>query len=163
MDRVRKAEAFDVPHIADLAERKGAEYQRYHTRFWRLAKDARDRYLPTLEALVESDRAIVLVHERDGTVDGAVVGLLQQAPAVYDPGGLTCVAHDFVVAGPDLWNTVGVALLGELTRRARAKGAVLVAVTCGRQDLQKRTMLIAHKYDVTAEWFVKDVAAEGAT
>jgi GNAT superfamily N-acetyltransferase len=157
MNGVRPATSADVNAIADLADRKGAEYQRYHTRFWRRARDARDRFLPTLEDLVGSGRAIVLVHEQDREIDGVIIGVVQQAPAVYDPGGFTCIVDDYIVARPDLWNTAGVALLEALIRKARAKGAVQIAVTCGRQDAPKRSMLIAHKYVVTSEWFVKDV------
>ena len=156
-NRVRKAEPYDIRPIADLVESKRIEYQQYHSRFWREATDARGKLLPALENLLYDDRAIVLVHVQDGVVNGAIIGTLQRAPAAYDPGGLTCIVDDFVVAGSLLWNSVGMALLYALTREARLKGAVQVAITCARKDARKRSMLVAHKYDVTSEWFVKDV------
>jgi GNAT superfamily N-acetyltransferase len=155
---VRKAVSHDVRSIAALVENKRTEYRQYHTRFWREATDAPGRFLPALENLLQDDRVIVLVMVQEGKVNGVIIGALQQAPAIYDPGGLTCVVDDFFVAAPALWNSVGMALLYALTREARSRGAVQVAITCARKDMRKRSMLVAHKYDVTAEWFVRDLA-----
>lgn len=155
---VRKAMPQDARSIASLVENKRTEYRQYHTRFWREATDARGRFLPTLENLLGNDRAIVLVTVQDGKINGVIIGTLQRAPAVYDPGGFTCVVDDFFVAAPSLWNSVGMALLYALNREAQSKGAVQVAITCARKDARKRSMLVVHKYDVTAEWFIRDLA-----
>ena len=155
--QVRKAESRDIRPIAELIETRRTEYQQYHPRFWREATDARGKFPPTLESLLQNESAIVLVNVQGGKVNGTIIGILQRAPAAYDPGGLTCIVDDFVVAAPTLWNSVGMALLYALTREARQRGAVQVAITCARKDMRKRSMLVAHKYDLTSEWFVRDV------
>ena len=42
-------------------------------------------------------------------------GVLVPPPPVDDPGGLTCLVDDFMVESPDLWPTVGAALLARAT------------------------------------------------
>ncbi|HET7266116.1 MAG TPA: hypothetical protein VFL28_15745 [bacterium] len=155
---VRVAVRTDIPQIASLVENKRTEYRQYHSRFWREATDARGKLVPAMENLLHDNRAIVLVNVQDSNVNGVIIGTLQQPPAVYDPGGLTCVVDDFFVGAPTLWNSVGMALLYTMAREAKRRGAVQVAITCARKDMRKRSMLVAHKYDVTAEWFVRDLS-----
>jgi RNA polymerase sigma-70 factor (ECF subfamily) len=49
---------------------------------------------------------------------------LVPAPAVYEPGGLTCQIDDFRVADPGAWEEVGSALLRAVGAWARAREAV---------------------------------------
>ena len=80
--------------------------------FWRKAADSREKQTPHFERIVGSERVIALVHEQAGTVDGFVIATLVEAPPVYDPGGLTCLIDDFVVADPQEWETSGSAAAG---------------------------------------------------
>ncbi len=74
---------------------------------------------------------VALVHEEGQAIDGFIIGTLVEAPPVYDPGGLTCIVDDFMVARPEDWPTTGAALLGEVSSRAQARGAVQTVVVCG--------------------------------
>ena len=80
---------------------------------------------------------IALVHESAGSIDGFVIAALMDAPPVYDPGGLTCLIDDFVVADGRDWQTIGLALLAEANRQARERGAAQTVVVCGHQDQPK--------------------------
>src|SRR5579862_4336076 len=105
---IRPARAADVPAMVALSEQKRLQYQEYQPTFWRVAADAREKQTSFFERLVGSEHAIILVHEREGAVDGFVIATLVDAPPVYDPGGRTCMIDDFVVASEE-WTTTGAA------------------------------------------------------
>jgi hypothetical protein len=81
--------------------------------------------------------------------------MLVPAPPVYDPGGLTCLVDDFMVATPDLSASVGAALLDKAIEHARPRGAVQTVVVCGPHDTPKRAMLIDAGHVVASEWHTK--------
>lgn len=154
---IRKARLIDVPPMVDLSEQKRIEYQRYQPTFWRKAEDSREKQIPFFASLMGSDRAIALVHERGGKIDGFIIALLQPAPPVYDPGGLTCIIDDFIVAEAKDWQTVGKRLLSEVIREAKRRGAVQVVVVCGRYDAPKRIMLASVGCSIASEWWVREI------
>jgi hypothetical protein len=98
--------------MAGLAERKREQYKDRAPVFHRLKAGARDQHAEFL-------------------------GVLVPPPPVYDPGGLTCLVDDFVVESPDLWPTVGAALLARATAVAKPRGAVQSVVVCGPHDVPK--------------------------
>jgi GNAT superfamily N-acetyltransferase len=155
IDSIRKATAVDVPAILDLAEAKREEYQRYQPTFWRKAGDSREKHGPYLASLVESDRVIALVHERDGGVEGFVFASLVAAPPVYDPGGSVCLIDDFATKSSDDWPTVGKSLLAAAVKEAKARGAVLAVVVAGHLDEPKRATLASEGYTIASEWHTK--------
>ena len=61
---------------------------------------------------------------------------------------------DFMVARPDNWPSVGVALLAAARAEARTQGATLAVVVCGQFDEPKRAMLRAVGFAVASEWYV---------
>src|SRR5260370_8282279 len=119
---IRTAEPADVPRMVDLSEQKRIQYQSYQPQFWRKAADSREKQLVHFERVIGSERVIALVHEEAGPIDGFVIATLLEAPLVYDPGGLTCLIDDFVVAGERDWQTVGAELIAEAARAAKAPG-----------------------------------------
>jgi GNAT superfamily N-acetyltransferase len=158
---IRVARLDDVEAMVDLADRKRQEYASHAPRFHRPAADAKQRHRPWLTSLVEKDDVCTLVSE-SGTrrVDGFVIASLVPAPPVYDPGGLTCLVDDFVVAEPALWRTVGLALLRAAEAWSRERGAVQAVVVCGPQDQAKRQMLLDAGAIVASEWFTAPLVAD---
>ncbi len=160
---IRAAQPSDIARVIELIEERRLQYQEYQPKFWRKAKNSAEAEHAYLESVLDNAVSIVLVHEREGgAVDGVIIGVLEQLPAVYDPRGPVCTVDDFVVASPELWNTVGVGLLNTLSREARERGAVHVAVGCGHLDRLKRTMLALHGYAIASEWYVKDLTTDVA-
>jgi GNAT superfamily N-acetyltransferase len=153
---IRKAHRDDAPAIVDLSERKRLEYQVYQPRFWRKATDSREKQLPFIERLIESDRVIALVHEEQGRVDGFVIASLMEAPPVYDPGGQTCMIDDFAVGDPSGWPDVGQELLAAARQAAEERGAVQTVVVCGHRDEPKRQMLAGEGFSLASEWYVRE-------
>lgn len=152
---LRKATPEDVVAMVDLSERKRLEYQQFQPVFWRKAEDSRQKQIPFFEHLLHDEQTIAYVYEQAGALIGFIIARLQPAPPVYNPGGLTCMVDDFVVAEPDNWDTIGVSLLDEVNRVARERGAVQTVVVCGHLDMPKRGMLNQDGYSIASEWYVK--------
>jgi hypothetical protein len=135
---IRDALAGDAARMAELAERKREQYKGDAPVFHRPKAGARDQHAEFLGTPIADPRAVTLVHETaDGRVDGFIVGVLVPPPPVYDPGALTCLVDDFMVESPDLWPTVGAALLARATAVAKPRGAVQSVVVCGPHDVPK--------------------------
>ncbi len=146
---VRSATAADVPRMVEWADRKRHEYARAQPRFWRPAQDAAERHRPFLEGLIGREDVIALV-----SGGGFAIGLIGDAPPVYDPGGKSCLIDDFVV---ESWDSDGAELLDEVCRLAPRAGAVQVVVVCGHHDGPKRTFLEARGFPIASEWRVKEL------
>ena len=155
---IRKAEPADVPRMVDLSEQKRLEYQSYQPTFWRKAADSQEKQIPHFERALQSDRVIALVYERERNLGGFLIATLVDAPPVYDPGGLTCLIDDFVVADPEDGEAIGARLLSEANRQAGARGAVQMVVVCGHQDQPKRAMLAGCGFSIASEWYVKETS-----
>jgi hypothetical protein len=153
-DAAQPATHEDVDEVAALADARRREYERYEPAFWRPAEDALERHRTYLDGLVDADDHVFLVVRGAGRLSGFIVGRLVAAPPVYEPGGLTCLVDDFAVAGPELWGSVGLALLRALGEHAGRRGAVQAVVVTAQLDVAKRRALEAAGLTVASEWWV---------
>jgi hypothetical protein len=64
------------------------------------------------------------------------------------------LVDDFAVESPGAWATLGSALLRDVCRAARTRGAVQVVVVSGRHDEPKRSALEAAGLVVATEWWM---------
>ncbi len=154
---IRQATSADVAAMVALADQKRREYEQYQPQFWRVAKDAVARQIPYVESLLGRDNVIALVQEQQGVVNGFIIATLTPPPPVYDPGGLACVVDDYAVRETSDWTTVGQALLNEVERRARQRGAAVLVTICGHLDQPKRAMLQDSGASIASEWWVKSI------
>ena len=154
MSVFRKAESSDVERMVELSEQKRLQYQAYQPVFWRKAADSAEKQRAFLGRLLERDNVIGMVYERDGVVEGFIIGSLVPAPPVYDPGGSTCSVDDFVVA-EEAWGGIGGALLEAVAAEARARGAAQMVVVSAHLDARKREMLVNSTYAIASEWWVR--------
>lgn len=150
---VRTAQPYDVEGMAELADLKRTEYERFSPTFWRKAEGAKEGQVTFFRALLERPNVIALVWD-EGEVTGFIIGSVAPPPPVYDPGKHVCVVDDFVVADPVIWPTVGAALLNAVRERAEGLGARLSVVVCGHLDEPKRAMLRDNGFSVASEWYV---------
>jgi hypothetical protein len=157
---IRRAVAEDVEAIADLAEQKRIQYEKYQPVFHRRAENARKNHGEFLKFLITKEDVIVLVAGNPGAVEGFIYANIVGAPPVYNPGGKVCMVDDFVVSRPELWPSTGKVLLEQMNLEAQKVGAVLGNVVCGPLDTPKRSMLQAFGYSVASEWFVKPLPRE---
>ena len=154
---VRIAVPADVPAMVALSAAKRAAYTRAVPFFWRPAADADAKQDSWFHHLLARDTTIALVADGASGPDGFVIGLVQSAPPVYDPGGSVLAIDDFCVRDPALWATVGEALLREARARARERGAVIVIVVCGVHDAPKRALFGPDTYSATSHWFTAPI------
>lgn len=150
---IRTANLADVPKMVALSSAKRRAYAGALPLFWRPAADADARQTAWFSQLLPRDTTVALVAAGPTEVDGFLIGLIQPAPPVYDPGGLTCSVDDFCVREPSLWSTTGAALLVEARLRAKTKGATLVIVVCGVHDQAKRALLERPGLQPASIWF----------
>ena len=143
--------------MVELSDLKRTEYAEYSPVFWRKAEGASEQQAMFFKAQLEKENNIALVGKESGKVEGFVMASLTTAPPVYDPGGRVCVVDDFAVSAPEHWDTLGVALLTEVSSQAQARGAVLLVVVCGHLDLSQRAMLGATEFSIASEWHVRPI------
>jgi hypothetical protein len=151
--QIRPATAADVDAITALAARRRLQYSAYQPVFWAPAPNAEEVHRPYIAALVADDGVISLVSESSGETTGFVIASLGNAPAVYDPGGRTCMIDDFVVE-PGRWISTGTQLLKEAIELAAAQGAIQAVVVTGHLDDEKRAALLACGLSMASEWWV---------
>lgn len=152
---VRSATVEDVPHLVALSESFRARLQTYQPTFWRKSAASAAAQTPYLEGLVRDASVIARVAEEQLGIAGFVVAVLRIAPAVYDPGGLSCEIDDFALADPTTarWQGIGGALLDAVLPEASSRGAVQVVVVCPQRDIAKRRMLRQRGLTVASEWY----------
>ena len=158
--KITHATLEDAARMAELAEQRREQYKGYAPVFHRPKEGMRDSHREFLATQVANEeRFIALVSAADdGHLDGFVIAALTPAPPVYDPGGLTAVVDDFMVERPDLWSSVGRALLDRVIEEAEPRGAVQTVVVCGPRDEPKRRMLTTAGHVVASEWYTKPFA-----
>jgi GNAT superfamily N-acetyltransferase len=152
-----------VDAMVALSEAKRTLYAAYQPTFWRKAPDSAAVQTPYFHTLLARASIVAFVAQagaqQGAPIVGFVIASIVPAPAVYDPGGLTCMIDDFCVAEPAQWATVGRALLTAATAAARARGATQTVVVAGAQDAPKRAALIAAGLTVASEWYTGTIAA----
>ena len=150
---IRAATPADVSAMVALSAEKRRAYAAVLPVFWRPAADADARQTAWFAHLFARETTLALVAEGASAIDGFLVGILHPAPPVYDPGGLTCTVDDFCVRDEGCWSSAGAALLAEVRRRARERGAVQVVVVCGVHDDAKRSLLDSPALSPASVWF----------
>lgn len=150
---LRAAASEDINRMVELSDVKRAQYARYSPVFWRKADGASKKQRLFFQAQLARENNIVLVSKGPEGVEGFLIASVVGAPPVYDPGGKVCMVDDFAVSAPELWQTVGQALLSEATAQAKSRGAVLSVVVCGQGDEPKRAMLRTSGASIASEWY----------
>lgn len=136
-----------------MAATRRLQYSTYQPVFWAPALNAEAVHKPYLAALVADEDVISLVSESSGALTGFVIASLGDAPAVYDPGGRTCMVDDFVVEA-GRWSSTGAQLLKAAIELAAHRGAIQAVVVTGHLDHEKRDALRACGLSVASEWWV---------
>lgn len=153
VEHIRPARAADLDAVTALASARRRQYSTYQPVFWALAPDAEKAHKPYLARLIGDEDVITLVSESSGALTGFVIASIGDAPAVYNPGGRTCMIDDFVVE-PGRWNSAGTKLLRAAIEQAADRGAIQAVVVTGHLDLEKREALQACDLSIASEWWV---------
>jgi len=155
--KIRDATLNDVPQMVLLSEAKRTMYETYQPVFWRKASDSAERQTTYFESLLLSEKHLSLVCESGQNLSGFLIGAVVEAPAVYDPGGKSCMIDDFCIAENAQWESEGRALLDGCRETASALGAVQFVVVCGKKDELKKKFLSDYDLTVASEWYTGPV------
>lgn len=150
---IRCAGVADIAGMVALSHQKRLAYAAIQSQFWRYAEGAEITQHAWFESLLMLGDYIVLVAEVDCQMSGFIIGHIVEAPAVYDPGGLTVTVDDFCVMSNE-WMQIGVALNQALCEKAKEKGVVQMIVVCGAHDLVKKQFLVNAGLSIASEWYV---------
>ena len=153
--KIRDAESSDVESMVRLSETFRKSLSTYSPIFWRMAEDSFKNQTSFFSSLLSLEGTIVIVAERDSELAGFIIGRLQEAPPVYDPGGPVFLIDDFCIDADAEWRTVAPQLLEAVEQRARALGAVLSVVICPRRGAAKRRFLDDLGFEATSAWHIR--------
>jgi predicted acetyltransferase len=184
---VRTSQLSDISEMVSLSKAKRMLYEKAQPQFWRYAGEEGDKAQEKWfgELLGSNDHimltAVSNCHPRENgdpdallldsrlrgnDIKGFIIGKLMPAPEVYNPGGLTLMIDDFLVApklhsseggcvqSENLWQSVGHRLIEEIKAAAKARSATQILVVCGAHDHLKRNFLSEQNLSIASEWFV---------
>lgn len=155
---VRVGRPDDADIAADFAAEKRAEYEEYSPVFWRRAADGREKHQPFLRQCIGSNDYAAFTAERGNAIGGVILGNRRGAPPPFHTDSEpTWFVDDFYVARPELWETVGKALLDRLTEEASSNGAERLVAVGAHRDTPKRSFLLDAGWAVAAAWWVHPV------
>jgi hypothetical protein len=152
---IRPASAADVATMAQLVAVKRTFLESLEPVMWR-PSDAAAQLTPAFFThQVGQPNAIARVAEVGGAVVGFVIGVLQDAPPVFAPGGKTVLIDDFAISEGSHADTAASDLLDAVMNEARARGAVQVIAVAAARDPRAVRWLEAKKLHVASQWWTR--------
>jgi GNAT superfamily N-acetyltransferase len=139
---VRDCTAADLPAVVDILEHKRDLLATFEPRLWKRAAGTRASTLSYFSGLLASGEQVFLLADDGGRIRGFVLAAPMRVPPVFDAGP-TAMIDDFEVASPELWPTVGAALLAAARQRLAQRGIVQFMCIGAQRDSHKLQMLTA--------------------
>ena len=155
---IRNASASDVAAMAKLIEAKRAMLESFEPVMWRPSATASQMTSAFFTHVLAQPQAIARVADANGAMAGFIIGVLQEAPPVYAPGGKSVVIDDFAVGDSDVAETIGPALLDAAMSEARARGAVQMIVIAAERDARVARWLSEKKLHVASQWWTRTLS-----
>jgi hypothetical protein len=149
---VRRARWGDIPDVVRLSQHNRLLLEQLAPRFWRRSPGEARWTRRYFRFLLVTRRAAILVAEEQGELVGLLIGRRVPAPPVYDPGGPALLIDDFCVAAPELWATVGAALLEAATRGSTFTQIIVIAPV---GDVAKSQWLESAGRAPVSSWWTK--------
>lgn len=156
---IRPASEADVPRMVELIGASRQKLAEWQPVFWRPSPQAPELTATWFSVLVRDENAITLVSDDQG-VNGFAIGLIQDGPPVYAPGGKTCLVDDFAIADNEDWESIGSELLKEMRIAAADHGAVQCVVVSPKADAQKQICLETAGLTAASIWWTGPTAVE---
>lgn len=152
---IRSASAADVQAMAQAMADKRKQLEMFEPVMWRPSEAAAQMTPAFFTHQVGQHNVVARVAESGGRFVGFVIGVIQDAPPVFSPGGKTVLIDDFVVTdGPDA-DEAGSALLDAVMSEGRARGAVQIIVVVAARDERATRWLEAKKLHVASQWWTR--------
>lgn len=154
----RVASAIDIPAMAKLIEAKREALEGFEPVMWRPSPAAAQLTPAFFTHVLAQPQAIARVAESAGAFVGFIIGMLQEAPPVFAPGGKTVVIDDFAVAEVADADQAGSALLDAVMSEARARGAVQMIVIAAARDARTTRWLEEKRLHVASQWWTRTLS-----
>jgi len=152
---VRLASAGDVQAMTGLVAAKRQMLENFEPVMWHPSEIAGQITPQFFAHQVAQPNVIARVAEDGGRFLGFAMGVLQDPPPVYAPGGKTLLVDDFaVVEGAD-GDAAASALLDAVISEARARGAVQMIVVAAAKDARATRWLEEKKLRVASQWWTR--------
>ncbi|MBI2735234.1 MAG: N-acetyltransferase [Rhodospirillales bacterium] len=152
---VRKATTGDIKAAVELVERSRRQFQKFQPTFWRKAEHSAASTETFFTKLLAEPATLFLVAVESNQHQGFLIARKFPNPPVYDPGGDTWLIDDFCVAEPQLWLSIGEALLSHATTLIHEHGGVQIVVVSADRDLAKTEMLRRSDLTIASNWWTK--------
>jgi GNAT superfamily N-acetyltransferase len=152
---VRMASAGDVQAMTELLAAKRQMLENFEPVMWRPSDIAAQITPQFFTHQVAQPQAIARVAEDGGRFLGFAMGVLQDPPPVYAPGGKTLLVDDFAVVEGAEGDAAASALLDAVISEARARGAVQMIVVAAARDARATRWLEEKKLRVASQWWTR--------
>lgn len=152
---VRMASAGDVQAMTALLAAKRQMLENFEPVMWRPSDIAAQITPQFFTHQVAQPQVIARVAEDGGRFLGFVMGVLQDPPPVYAPGGKTALIDDFAVVEGAEGDAAASALLDAVISEARARGAVQMIVVAAARDARATRWLEEKKLRVASQWWTR--------
>jgi len=152
---IRSASAADVQAMTQLTATKRQQLEMFEPVMWRPSEAAAQMTPAFFTHQVGQPNVVARVAERGGRVVGFIIGVIQDAPPVFSPGGQTVLIDDFaVVEGTDA-DEAASALLDAVMSEGRARGAVQIIAVAAARDERAGRWLGSKKLHVASQWWTR--------
>ena len=152
---IRSASAADVQAMSQLLAVKREQLETFEPVMWR-PSEAAAKLTPAFFAhQLGQPNVIARAAEDSGRMLGFVIGVLQDAPPVFSPGGQSVLIDDFAVSeGPEA-DAAASGLLDAAINEARARGAIQIIAIAAARDERAVKWLEAKKLHVASQWWTR--------
>jgi hypothetical protein len=155
---IRPASAADVQAMTQAMADKRRQLEMFEPVMWRPSEAAAQMTPAFFTHQVAQPNVVARVAESGGRFLGFVIGVIQDAPPVFSPGGKTVLIDDFVVTEGAHADEAASALLDAVMSEGRARGAVqLIAVAAARDERAVR-WLEGKKLHVASQWWTRTLS-----
>ncbi|MBL6616382.1 MAG: GNAT family N-acetyltransferase [Reyranella sp.] len=152
---VRKADKTDIKATVELVERSRRQLQKYQPTLWRKAAHSAAATETFFIRLLTEPDTYFLVAVEGSQLLGFLIATKFANPPVFDPGGDTWLIDDFCVREPQLWLSIGEALLSHVSTLIHEHGGVQIVVVSADRDLAKTEMLRRSDLTIASNWWTK--------
>jgi GNAT superfamily N-acetyltransferase len=152
---VRKADTSDIKATVALVEQSRRQLQKYQPTFWHKASHSAASTETSFTRLLTEPDTYFLVAVEGSRLLGFLIATKFANPPVFDPGGDTWLIDDFCVREPQLWLSIGEALLSHVSTLIHEHGGVQIVVVSADRDLAKTEMLRRSDLTIASNWWTK--------
>jgi len=152
---IRPASAADVQQMTLVMADKRKQLEMFEPVMWRPSEAAAQMTPAFFTHQVGQPNVVARIAESGGRFLGFVIGVIQDAPPVFAPGGKTVLIDDFVVVdGPEADDAAS-ALIDAVMSEGRARGAVQIIAVAAARDERAVRWLEGRKLHVASQWWTR--------